>query len=151
MIEEQSTYLTFNIGNYLMAVKTDKVIKVLSVPNLTQIPDNNPKVLGIVNYLGEIITITDLSSLLGFDKQVTGIETVIHSVMFDGKKYGIGFMVDNIKKVVLLKETEIQPVTEAGLPFDPLFVHGSIKTTYGRAFILNFQGIVDIIFFNKML
>jgi purine-binding chemotaxis protein CheW len=61
---QENSYLTFSLDNYLYAINLVYVEELFSLPELTPIPENPYKIVGLVNIRGNILPVMDFNFTL---------------------------------------------------------------------------------------
>ena len=79
--DSKNAYLSFKLGNELFAVSVHKVLEVLQQQQLTEVPNTPGYILGVINFRGDIIPITNTrkKSIM----MINNINNLIESNKFD--------------------------------------------------------------------
>lgn len=107
--KESGQVVTFKMGKEIYGIDIFKVKEVLSMMDVTAIPNAPDFVKGVVQVRERVIPIIDLRKRLGLEK-ASGAKSRI--VILDLER-PIGFVVDEIDKVVNLKQAQIEAVPDA--------------------------------------
>lgn len=111
-MKNSERYLIFNVGGECFAMPLLKVREVIAMPELTNIPQAPPHVVGIINLRGQIITIFDLCSCLNSQKKADQPTVIIVEMPFGQ----IGLIVDSVSMVLEAhadKISEVPPGSKA--------------------------------------
>lgn len=100
----EERYLCFTVGKEEFAVKLMAVREVIAMPEVTAVPQSPSYFLGIMNLRGQVISVIDMRTKLGF-KPEKGTETA--AIIFDIENIKIGVVVDSINSVMSAKSEDI--------------------------------------------
>lgn len=104
--------VVFTIGGVRHAVEARFVREVLRGPGVSAVPSAPSAVLGVTNVRGEILTVADISSLLGVAAPAAGGPVVV----LDGPAPPLGVLVDEVHDFVSLPAESIVPLPGNGGP-----------------------------------
>lgn len=102
--------VVFAIGGLRHAVEARFVREVLPGPEVSTVPSAPPAVLGVTNVRGEILTVADISALLGVAAPPVGGPVVV----LDGPAPPLGVLVDEVRDFVNLPAESIVPLPGNG-------------------------------------
>ena len=110
-----STYLSFNIGREVFAIKTEKVLEVLQHQNITTIPNSPEYLIGIVNFRGDGIPVVDARVQFNLTEKVPMNKAfiIVADLIFDNETLRAGTIVDKVKNVITIHSDEILEVPPA--------------------------------------
>src|SRR3989339_436012 len=91
-------YITFNLSEKVYAIPAEKIIEIVQLPALTLLEKAPDYIVGLLNLRGNIISIIDLSMILGFQRKVYSAECQILILNVNDKKVGI--IIDSVKDVI---------------------------------------------------
>jgi len=100
--------LTFSIGGELYAIDIENVVEIITPRPITQIPNADPSIVGILSLRGTVVTLIDTRRRLGH----SGGETVgedVRVVVVQQKEEHVGFTVDRVGRVVKTDSNAIEP------------------------------------------
>lgn len=123
-------FLTFVLSGETYALPVSAVREVLTVPNLTFIPQMPPYMRGIINVRGTGVPVIDLRKKLALGETQLGTLTAIIIVELlsddsvDGKPLHIGIFADIVKKVISISSAVIEPPPKIGTKMDVSFIVG---------------------------
>ena len=115
-------HLTFELGKETYGIDIAYVRQIISIQEITQIPEQPNYVKGVINLRGEIIPIVDLRLKFGKPEKEYDEKTCI--IILDVKKLSVGVIVDNVAEVVTLLNEEISDIPEFNHGTDNNFIHG---------------------------
>ncbi|HHG90842.1 MAG TPA: chemotaxis protein CheW [Devosia sp.] len=104
-------FVTIRLGGQLIGMPIEKVQDVFFPDNFTHVPLASEKIAGILNLRGRIVTIVDLSRIMGTDAvNQTITERPAVGVICDNESYGL--LTDTLGEVVTLSDDlfEANPV-----------------------------------------
>jgi purine-binding chemotaxis protein CheW len=137
--EEISTadqYLTFIIDDESFAISIERVREVLDTAIITEVPATPDHVRGVLNLRGNVVPVVDLKQKFGLGTTEKTVDTctVIVEVDVAGDEMIVGFMVDSMREVFDIDESEIEPPPTVGTRFSVDYMQGMAK--HGDEFIV---------------
>lgn len=130
-------YLTFQLQNEQYGVPIETVREINRVVEITPVPRTPEYVKGVMNLRGKIIPVVNLRVKFGMDAQEHTRDTCI--IVIDTEIGQVGMIVDSVKEVADLNESQIEPSPVLGNEATMSFVRGMGKVD-NRVIIL-----VDIV------
>ena len=124
-----NTYLSFIISSELYAVNVIKVLEVLEKQHITRVPNAPDYINGIINFRGDVVPVFDsrkkfnLPDRSGDDPYVIVVLDLSH----EKDAFRIGAVVDKVKDVITIEDTDIKPVPPMSKDFDADFLNGIFK------------------------
>ncbi|QOR35335.1 purine-binding chemotaxis protein CheW [Clostridium sp. 'deep sea'] len=115
-------HLTFELGTETYGIDIAYVRQIISIIDITKIPEQPNYVKGVINLRGEIIPIVDLRLKFGKPEKTYDEKTCI--IILDVKKQSVGVIVDNVAEVITLKNEEISDIPEFNHGTSNNFIHG---------------------------
>ncbi len=104
--EQGEQYLIFSLAGLEFGIKAEQVQTVDRLPEVTPVPNVAPWIEGVINLRGQIISVVDLRSFLGLDRQPTSPRTrLIAGRVGD---LVIGLVVDGVSEMRGILPTLIQ-------------------------------------------
>jgi purine-binding chemotaxis protein CheW len=124
-----NTYLSFTVCNELFAVNVIKVLEVLQKQHITHIPNAPNYIKGIINFRGDVVPVFE--SRLKFnlpDRDLTDQFVIVVLDLSKGSEiFRIGAIVDRVKDVISINNSEIKPVPSISSEFNTNFLQGIFK------------------------
>ena len=116
------SFSIFRISNHYFAVEADKVIEIMTVPPVTQVPNGADYMKGLFNHRGRILSLIDSSVRLSLDPIEISEHTPLMVIYYDDsvKVLEFGILVDEVIEV-----KEVEKVEESS----------SLETTYNESFV----------------
>jgi chemotaxis signal transduction protein len=103
-------FLVFTVADELYGVELVKVREILSPPPITVVPRARSEVVGVCSVRGLLVTVVDLRVRLG-RAQSGGRKSRI--LLTDVGEEVMGLLVDEVRQVMRLSESEIEPAAAA--------------------------------------
>mgnify|MGYP001026330688 CR=1 FL=1 len=101
-------YMTFWCDKQLLGVAIDQVAEVISIVEITPLPDFPPYMKGIISLRNKIIPVMDLRMRLGIEETSYNSHTCIIIINIQGRSFGL--IVDEVNAVERIPEHDISPV-----------------------------------------
>jgi len=133
-------YITFNLSEKVYALPAEKIIEIVQLPALTLLEKAPDYIVGLLNLRGNIISIIDLSMILGFQRKVYSAECQILILNVNDKKVGI--IIDSVKDVIQFEKKLLEPLPYASKEH---IVNGVYKDDAGLIAFLDLDKIVKSI------
>jgi len=93
------------VGSQLYGIPISKVSEILTKKEITPVPGTTPKVKGLINLRGIIISVFDLSICLDFPENSSS-EKFIIIVQAEHEK--VGLIVDKVKEVAMFQASQLE-------------------------------------------
>jgi purine-binding chemotaxis protein CheW len=124
-----NTYLSFIVCDELFAVNVSKVLEVLQKQHITHVPNAPNYIRGIINFRGEVVPVFESRKKFTLPDRDDGSAFVIIvlDLSKEGEEFRIGAIVDRVKDVINIEDTEIKPVPAMSKEFNTGFLHGIFK------------------------
>ncbi|MCG8696620.1 MAG: chemotaxis protein CheW [Bacteroidales bacterium] len=143
--QNNTTYLSFYIGNELLGADVSYILEVLLNEPVTAIPRTEDFIVGVLNFRGEIVTVIDFADKLNLpipESKKSSIVVVVELFKED-KAIKIGLKVDQVRKVFEVPGNELKEVPEFGKYYNPEFLMGVAKTNDGLVTLLDLEKILN--------
>lgn len=118
-------YLTFQLMNEQYGVAIETVREINQFGEITPVPKTPDYVKGVMNLRGKIIPVVNLRVKFGMSSIDTTRDTCI--IVIDSEIGQVGMIVDSVKEVVDLQESQIEPAPALGNHQSLSFVTGMGK------------------------
>ncbi|MCX6108536.1 MAG: chemotaxis protein CheW [Proteobacteria bacterium] len=119
-----SRYLRFRLAEEDFAIPLLSIREVVAMPETTRVPHTPAHFLGIMNLRGQIISIFDLRSKLGF-KSERSSETAVVICDFEPLRFGV--VVDSVEAVMTLDDADIAPRPDVETRVNSEYIQGVAK------------------------
>jgi purine-binding chemotaxis protein CheW len=139
MISTLNSFLTFKLGDELFAASVGKVIEILEIPKITKVPRSPEFIRGVVNLRGNVLSVVDSRIKFGLPTMEDTINTciVVMTVNIEGQTLTMGLIVDAVKEVMEIEDSQVQSVPEIGSKYKSEFIEGMVKSDEQFIMILN--------------
>jgi purine-binding chemotaxis protein CheW len=124
-----NTYLSFVVCDELFAVNVVNVLEVLQKQRITKVPNAPTFIKGIINFRGEIVPVFESRVKFSLpDREENHSYVVIVLDFTSGSDvFRIGAIVDKVKDVINIDDTEIKSVPKMTEKFKTDFLKGIFK------------------------
>ena len=140
---ENVTFLQFDLGNESYGVKLLSVKEVITVPEVTPLPNGPSYFQGIMNLRGQIISIVDLRKKLGIKSKSNIDEDAVVIVDFDG--VSIGLIFDSINKVLSFDLSQLVEIPEVQSQVNSKYIQGVHRGDEKLTLVLDLAKIFNLV------
>lgn len=130
------TYLSFTICGDHYAVNVAKVLEVLQEEDITPVPNAPANIKGIINFRGDVVPVFE--TRVRFNLPARSNEEAYNIIVLDVSEgtdmFRLGALVDKVKDVIAIEDTDIKPVPTMSKEFNTDFLQGIYKL--GNEFIM---------------
>lgn len=119
---DSSQWVTFDLGKEVYAVSVLDVQEILKESEVSPVPGSPSYVMGIINLRGKVITLIDARIKLGM-KPIPD-EAKSRIIVLDNNDHNIGMMVDSVKEVLTLQNSDIEAAPKIGSDEKAKFIKG---------------------------
>lgn len=128
-LTQSNSYLSFKLGNEAFAAHVSKVLNILEMTRITEVPKAPEYMKGVINLRGKILPVVD--TRIKFEMTPT-IETkntciVVMDVEIYDETISVGVLVDEVEAVLELDKAVIQPPPSIGSKYKSEFIYGVAK------------------------
>lgn len=110
--EQKGKYVTFKSGNEYFGLKIQYVNEIIVFQEITEIPESEDYIKGLINLRGKIIPVIDVR--LRFKQQPFEYNDRTCIIVINVKSVVVGLIVEKIAEVVEIKEENILPSPSIG-------------------------------------
>lgn len=123
------TYLTFRLGENVFGAKMDQVQEIVRFAATSPVPLTPAWIRGVFSLRGRVLPAIDLAVRLGLSARAVSSRTCILMLDMDvgGLHFSSGIIVDEVKDIVELTPTEIEPAPTFGVGIKVEFLQGIIQ------------------------
>ncbi len=125
MEEIEGKYLTFVLSNEEYGLEILKVREIISVLDITSVPQTPPFIKGVINLRGKVIPVVDLRLKFGMEETEYTKETC--TIVVDVQGFLMGIVVDTVSEVIDIAKTDIEPPPAFGSTIKTDFILGMGK------------------------
>lgn len=105
--EMKGKFLTFWTHGQLFGVPIADVVQIISIQEITPLPESAAYVKGVINLRGSIIPVIDMRIRLGREEAPYGQHTCI--IVTKIEENFVGFIVDAVDEVTTIEDRDISP------------------------------------------
>lgn len=113
-------YLTFFLNKELYGIAIERVEEIIAMMKITPVPKTPEYIKGVMNLRGNIIPVVDMRLKFGMEYKENDMYTAIIIVSINDTS--IGFIVDTVQEVTLIKEEELSEAPNFGASIDTSFI-----------------------------
>ena len=110
--EQKGKYMTFKSGREYFGLKIQYVFEIIQIQPITEIPETEDYIKGLINLRGKIIPVIDVH--LRFNQEPFEYNDRTCIIVLNVNSTMVGLIVDKIAEVVEIKEEDILPPPNAG-------------------------------------
>lgn len=135
------TYLSFTICGDHYAVNVAKVLEVLQEEHITPVPNAPSYIRGIINFRGDVVPVFE--TRVRFNLPGRGSSESYNIIVLDVSEgadmFRLGAVVDKVKDVISIDDTDIKPVPAMSKEFNTDFLQGIYKLQNEFIMLLNVE------------
>jgi purine-binding chemotaxis protein CheW len=139
-VEELVGILTFSIDDEWYAVRIEHVREIYNEYDVTAIPTVPPHILGVINIRGEIISVTDLATLLQLRRDE---ESESPAIVVGGEESVTALLVDAIGDIVDVASDDIEPPLSGIGKAQVEYVEGSVSIGERLVALVNLDAVLE--------
>lgn len=132
----------FTVGRESFGVDIGMVQEIVTVPEITRVPDTPEFIEGIINLRGKIISVIDLRKKLKFNGAGRDKKNRILVTEIEGKV--VGLIVDEVSEVLRLNPDNIEPPPELVNSVGAEYITGVGKLVDGIILLLDLGKVLDL-------
>ncbi|MFP4556134.1 MAG: chemotaxis protein CheW [Bacteroidales bacterium] len=123
------SYLSFKLGEEIFAANAGKVINILEMCPITEVPKSPEYMKGIINLRGTVLPVVDLRLKLGMSSIETSVTTciIVLDITIENESVLVGAIVDAVKAVVEFNSEEMMPPPSIGSKYKSDFITGVVN------------------------
>lgn len=139
-----NSYLTFKLNNELFAANVSKVLNILEMTKITEVPKAPNYMKGVINLRGTVLPVIDtkIKFNMGVTKFTANTCILVLDIDIEGESIHVGALVDSVQEVLEFDDKQIQPPPSIGSKYKSEFIEGMVK--YDEEFIMILN--MDLVF-----
>lgn len=124
-----NSYLSFKLGDDEFAAHVGKVLNILEMTKITQVPKSPEYMKGVINLRGAVLPIIDTRIKFGMSPTQFTQDTciVVMEIVMEKDTIQLGALVDSVLSVVEIEDSQIQPPPSLGSKYKSEFITGVAK------------------------
>ena len=136
---QKDKYLTFSIGEEEFGIEIKYITEIIKFQSITDIPDVDEYITGVINLRGKIIPIMDMR--LRFGKEFKEYHDRTCIIVVDVDDVTIGCIVDSVSEVAIIPEENVIDAPEVNNQRH-MYIKNMGKTPTGIKLILDCEQLV---------
>lgn len=139
----QKSYLSFKLGKETFASNVSKVLNILEMPQITEVPQTPEYMVGVMNLRGAVLPVIDTRIKFGMGATVITANTcvLVLEISTKEKEVRIGALVDAVEEVLEIEEQDIKPSPSIGTKYNTEFILGMVQQGESFIMILNMDNV----------
>jgi len=121
-----NSYLSFKLGEEEFAAHVGKVLNILEMTKITEVPKAPIYMKGVINLRGTVLPVIDTRIKFGMTatKYTTNTCIIVLDIQVDGEQIQIGALVDAVQAVLEIEKGQILPPPSIGSKYRSEFIEG---------------------------
>ena len=138
-----NSYLSFKLNDEIFAVSVNKVLNILELVKITEVPKSPPYMKGVINLRGRVLPVIDTRIKFGLSPIEFTPDTciIVINIIIDDEQVDVGSLVDSVQEVFEIDDTHIFPTPSIGAKYKSEFIDGMIKRDDKFIMLLNMDKI----------
>jgi len=134
-----NSYLTFKLGNELFAAHVGKVLNILELTRITEVPKAPAYMKGVINLRGSVLPVVDTRIKFNMSPTQFSKNTciIVMNLNIDGEEVELGALVDSVQEVIEIQKDQIKAPPSIGAKYKSEFIIGMIKLDEQFVMLLN--------------
>jgi len=123
------SFLTFRLGEEVFACHVNKLLSILEIPEITNVPGSPNYMKGIIDLRGKVLPIIDTKIKLNMPAVEFSKDTciVVMDIRLDNDNLLIGVLVDAVLEVMEFEQDKILPPPNLGSKYHSEFISGIVR------------------------
>ena len=142
-ITKINTFLSFKLGEEEFAAHVGKVLNILEMTKITEVPKAPEYMKGVINLRGTVLPVIDTRIKFGMPKTeyTTNTCIIVLDIEMDGDSIHVGALVDSVQAVLELNNSQIMPAPSIGSKYKSEFIEGVANVDDKFIMILNMDAV----------
>ena len=138
-IAKITSYLTFKLGDEEFAAHVSKVLNILELTKITEVPKSPNYMTGVINLRGSVLPVIDTRIKFGMTPTEFTPSTciVVMDIDLEGESVHVGALVESVQAVVEIEHDQIMPPPSLGNKYRSEFIEGVANINDKFVMILN--------------
>jgi len=123
------SYLTFRLGEEIFACHVNKLLSILEIPKITDIPGAPKYMKGIIDLRGKVLPLIDIRIKLNMPQVEFTKDTciVVMDISLDNDSLLVGVLVDAVLEVMEFENDKILAPPNLGKKYHSKYIYGIVK------------------------
>lgn len=142
-----NSFLSFKLGDEEFAAHVSKVLNILEMTRITEVPKAPVYMKGVINLRGTVLPVIDTRIKFGMSPTVYTNNTciIVLDIEMDGESIHVGALVDSVQAVLELEQNQILPAPSIGSKYKSEFIEGVARVDEKFIMILNMDAVFSSI------
>jgi len=121
-----NSFLSFKLGDEEFAAHVGKVLNILEMTKITEVPRAPEYMKGVINLRGTVLPVIDTRIKFGMPATAYTTNTciIVLDIDMDGESIHVGALVDSVQAVLEFNSTDIMPAPSIGSKYRSEFIEG---------------------------
>ncbi|MDY0254525.1 MAG: chemotaxis protein CheW [Tenuifilaceae bacterium] len=121
-----NSYLSFKLGDEEFAAHVGKVLNILEMTKITEVPKAPVYMKGVINLRGTVLPVIDTRIKFGMTptEYTTNTCIIVLDIDVDGENIQVGALVDAVQAVLEIEKGQIMPPPSIGSKYKSEFIEG---------------------------
>lgn len=138
---QKDKFLTFSLGKEEYGIEIMYVTEIIGIQPITEIPEMQIFVKGIINLRGKIIPVIDVR--IRFNKEYKDYNDRTCIIVIDIKDISVGLIVDSVSEVITIPEKDILPPPEVNNTFQNKYIKNIGKVGDEVKLLINSEKLIS--------
>lgn len=141
-----NSYLSFKLGDEEFAAHVGKVLNILEMTRITEVPKAPIYMKGVINLRGTVLPVIDTRIKFGMTPTEFTANTciVVLDIQVDGETIQIGALVDSVQAVLEIEKKNIMPPPSIGSKYKSEFIVGVASIDEKFIMILDMDAVFSV-------
>ncbi|HPF93502.1 MAG TPA: chemotaxis protein CheW, partial [Tenuifilaceae bacterium] len=138
-----NSYLSFKLGEEEFAAHVGKVLNILEMTKITEVPKAPEYMKGVINLRGTVLPVIDTRIKFGMTptEYTTNTCIIVLDIEVDNETIQVGALVDAVQAVLEIDKTKIMPPPSIGSKYRSEFIEGVASIDEKFIMILNMDAV----------
>ena len=138
-----NSFLSFKLGEEEFAAHVGKVLNILEMTKITEVPRAPEYMKGVINLRGTVLPVIDTRIKFGMPptEYTTNTCIIVLDVDMDGESIHVGALVDSVQAVLEFDQSHIMPAPSIGSRYRSEFIEGVVNVDDKFIMLLNMDAV----------
>jgi len=138
-----NSFLSFKLGEEVFAAHVGKVLNILEMTKITEVPKSPDYLKGVINLRGTVLPIIDTRIKFGMSptEYTTNTCIIVLDISMGGESVQVGALVDSVQAVLEFDNNQIMPAPSIGSKYKSEFIEGVMGVNDNFIMILNMDAV----------
>ncbi len=138
-----NSFLSFKLGDEEFAAHVGKVLNILEMTKITEVPRAPEYMKGVINLRGTVLPVIDTRIKFGMPatEYTTNTCIIVLDIDMDGESIHVGALVDSVQAVLEFDNASIMPAPSIGSKYRSEFIEGVVNVEDKFIMLLNMDAV----------